>query len=145
MVRQKISENFYLDEYIHPAIYRRFGRNSKVYLSKDLVDLVQVIREKYGKPIYINTWMKGGALKNSGLRDYKNPLGGRLNRSRHYYGLCADLHAEDIKELQLHVLDNAEYYHSKGLRVIEEYLFTPTWLHVSVEWTGLDEIKTIQP
>ena len=145
MVRKKISKDFYLDEYIHPVIYKRFGSNSKLYLSQNLVELVQEIRDLYGKPIFINTWIKGGALKNSGLRDYKNPLGGKLNRSRHYYGLCADLHAKDIKELQAHLLEYQDVYFAKGLRVVEDYDYTPTWLHVSVEWTGLDEVKIIKP
>jgi hypothetical protein len=145
MTRSKISDNFYLDEFIHPEIYHRFGTNSKLYLSPQLVELVQAIRTKYGKPIYINTWANGGRFKNSGLRDYKNPLGGKLNRSRHYYGLCADLHAEDIKELQNHVNDNLEYYHKLGLRVVENFAFTKSWLHVSVEWTALDVVKFINP
>jgi hypothetical protein len=145
MSRVKVSDNFYLDEFIHPVIYKRFKGNSKLYLSQDLVNLVQAIREKYGKPIFINTWFNGGSLKNSGLRDYKNPLGSRLNRSRHYYGLCADLHAKDIKELQRHVIDNKEFYHDKGLRVVEDFNFTASWCHISVEWTGLQEIKIIKP
>ena len=145
MTRVKISDNFYLDEFIHPEIYHRFGANSKLYLSSDLVDLVQAIRSKYGKPININTWATGGARKNSGLRDYKNPLGGRLNRSRHYYGLCVDMVCSDIKGLQNHIDENKEYYHKLGLRVIENFNHTPTWCHVSVEWTGLDVVKFINP
>jgi hypothetical protein len=145
MTRIKISENFYLDEFIHPEIYKTFKGNSKLYLSPNLVFLVQAIRTKYGKPIFINTWANGGVLRNSGLRDYKNPLGGKLNRSRHYYGLCADLHCDDIKELQKHVNDNLEYYHKLGLRVVENFNYTPTWLHVSVEWTGKESVKFINP
>lgn len=145
MKRIKISENFYLDEFIHPEIYHRFGGDSKLYLSPNLVFLVQAIRTKYGKPISINTWATGGVRKNSGLRDYKNPLNGRLNRSRHYYGLCADMVCSDIKELQNHVNDNLEYYHKLGLRVVENFNHTPTWLHVSVEWTGKESVKFINP
>lgn len=144
-MRVQLTDNFYLDEFIHPNIYKRFGKISTKYISKELVDLVQLIRDKYGKPIYINTWYNGGNLKNSGLRDYKTPLGGKLNRSRHYYGLCADLHCEDIKELQKHIYDNRQMYQHFGLTVIENYKHTPSWCHVSVEWTRLDKVQMINP
>lgn len=144
MKRIEVSENFYLDEFIHPVIYKQFKSASIWYLNPQLVKLVQIIREHYGEPIYINTWATGGKLKNSGLRDYKNPLG-KLNRSRHYYGLCADLHTKDIKKLQKHIADNAAYYYDFGLRVIEDFDYTPTWCHVSVENTELDNVRYIKP
>lgn len=145
MNRIKLTENFYLDEFIHPEIYKTFGSNSKLYLSPVLVDLVQAIRNKYGKPININTWFNGGIRRNSGLRDYKNPLGGKLNRSRHYYGLCVDMSCDNIKELQNHINDNLDYYHELGLRVVENFSHTPTWCHISVEWTGKESVKFINP
>jgi len=144
MKRISVSDNFYLDEFIHPVIYKQFESASIWYLNPQLVKLVQAIRETYGEPIYINTWATGGKLKNSGLRDYKNPLG-KLNRSRHYYGLCADLHTKDIKKLQQHVADNAAYYFEFGLRVIEDFKYTKTWLHVSVENTELNNVRYIKP
>ena len=144
MSRIQVSENFYLDEFIHPVIYKQFKGKSIWYLNPQLPKLVQEIRKTYGEPIYINTWFNGGDLKNSGLRDYKNPLG-KLNRSRHYYGLCADLHTKDIKKLQQHVADNADYYFNFGLRVIEDFKYTPSWLHVSVENTELESVRYIRP
>ena len=144
MRRIEITEDFYLDEYIHPVIYKQFKSASIWYLNPQLPILVQEIRNRYGEPIYINTWATGGSLKNSGLRDYKTPLG-KLNRSRHYYGLCADLHTHDIKKLQQHVADNAEYYFNFGLRVIEDFKYTKSWCHISVENTELDKVRYIKP
>lgn len=146
MSRIKLTDNFYLDEFIHPEIYKQFGSQSTKYISTKLVDLVQFIREDYGEAIFINTWFTGGGLKNSGLRDYKNPLGGKLNRSRHYYGLCGDLHTKDIKRLQEYVYNNRYMLREKyGLTVIEDFKFTKTWCHISVEWTTLDYVQIIKP
>jgi hypothetical protein len=140
----KVSKNFDLKEYTHPEIYKIFGDKSVIYINPQLFKLVQEIRNRWGKPITINNWHTGGRFINSGLRDYKNPLG-KLNRSRHYYGLCADLKTSDIKGLQQHVADNADYYHNFGLRVIEDFKYTKTWLHISVENTGLDKVRYIRP
>jgi len=145
MARIKLTENFYLDEFIHPDIYKQFGARSQLYINPILVELCQEIRENWGEPISINTWNAGGNFINSGLRDYKNPLNGRLNRSRHYYGLCADMKTRDIKGLQEHIYKNREKYYSLGLRVIERFKYTKSWCHVSVEWTGLNEVKMISP
>ena len=143
-MRIKVSDNFYLDEYVHPEIYKRFKGESKLYINPQLFVLVQAIRSRWGKSITINNWYNGGRFINSGLRDYKNPLG-KLNRSRHYYGLCADLKTDDIKGLQQHVANNADYYYKLGLRVIEDFDYTKTWLHISVENTGLNSVRYIKP
>jgi len=145
MKRIKVSKNFFLDEVIHPNIYNRFKGMSTKYINKELIILLQLIRDNYGEPIYINTWATGGVLINSGLRDYKTPLGGKLNRSRHYYGLCLDLHTKDIKALQKHIYENRDKYFRLGLTVIEDFKYTPTWCHISVEWTKLDKVQIIKP
>jgi hypothetical protein len=144
MDRIKITDNFYLDEFVHPKIYDVFKEKSRLYVSQKLIDLVQLIRENYGEPIYINTWGNGGKRINSGLRDYKNPLG-KLNRSRHYYGLCADLTTNDIDALQKHIKENKELYFSHGLRIIEDFDYTKTWCHISVENSGLNYVRFIKP
>ena len=140
----KASKDFLWEELVHPAIYKRFFERSSLYVNPQLIILLQAIRTNYGKPITINNWHIGGKFKNSGLRDYKNPMG-KLNRSRHYYGLCFDMKADDIKALQAHVYDNRDMYYDLGLRVIEKYSYTPTWCHISVEHTGLDEVKIMIP
>lgn len=144
MERIKLTDNFYIDEFIHPKIYARFKADSLLYVNQVLIDLVQSIREDYDEPIFINTWGNGGSRINSGLRDYYNPLG-RLNKSRHYYGLCVDLTTEDIKKLQKFVNERKEKYYDLGLRVIENFKFTKSWLHISVENTRLDHVKFINP
>ena len=144
MKRIKATENFYWDELIHPAIYKRFYERSRLYMNPQLLILLQAIRENYGKSITINNWAIGGKFKNSGLRDYKNPLG-KLNRSRHYYGLAIDMKADDIKALQAHVYDNRDIYYDLGLRVIEDYRYTASWCHISVEETKLDKVKIMIP
>ena len=111
MKRIKVSENFYLDEFIHPNIYNQWGERSKRYLNPKLVDLVQSLRNVFGS-ITINNWATGGNFINSGLRDFKDPLGGKLNRSGHYYGNCADLKfgSTTIKTVHELIMSNQELY-----------------------------------
>ena len=144
MNRIKLTNHFFLDEFIHPNIYNRFKSKSRLYINPVLVELAEVIRQKYGEPLYINTWATGGSRINSGLRDYKKPLG-KLNRSRHYYGLCVDFTTNDIKKFQKHIDENKDFYYEHGLRVIENFRYTNSWCHISVENTGLDKVKFITP
>jgi hypothetical protein len=157
--RIKISDNFYLDEFIHPEIYKRFGKNSTVYLNQKLIEIVELLRKGFNEErnmifkspkvgFVINNWGTGGKFINSGVRDFFNPHK-KGSRSRHYYGLCADLKLTggiDEKELYLHILKYKEFYFEKGLTTIENYNFTPGWVHVSIEWRpNEEEIRIINP
>ena len=75
MERYKISENFYLDEVMHPEVYKRFGKKSRWFIDQRLIDIVQYIRTETGKPITINTWFDGGEFKERGLRNPRTKTG----------------------------------------------------------------------
>lgn len=158
--RIKVSQNFFLDEFMHPEIYKRFGKNSTVYLNQKLVELVELIRKGFNEDrkfqdvkapeigFVINNWATGGKFKDSGVRDFFNPHK-KGSRSRHYFSFCADLKLTggvDEKELYLHILKFKDYYFSKGLTTLENYNFTPGWVHVSIEWRpNEEEIRIINP
>lgn len=155
-----ISENFYLDEFIHPDIYFKFGRNSVVYLNKELVKMVELIRKGFNEArklkdpqakevgLYLNNWATGGNLKNCGLRYMYNPHK-KGSHSRHYYSFCADLHCTggvDEAELYAHLVEYQDFYYTKGLTTIERYEYTQGWVHISIEWRPFEEkIRFIKP
>lgn len=149
MSRHKIptSNNFYIDELIHPDIYKRFGRGSLKFINPKLLEVLASIRDLVDEPVTINNWASGGRFINSGLRDIKHPYNGKLGYSRHYYGMCLDLKfkTKSIKEVFNLVMENHKVLKLDGLTVIEDIKHTPTWLHISVEYTGLDNIKIIKP
>ncbi len=158
--RVKISDNFYLDEFIHPKIYERFGRTSTRYLNPGIVKAVELVRKGFNEErkmhiphakeigIYINTWGTGGNLINSGVRDFLNPHK-KNSRSRHYYSMCADMHlngARDERELYNHIIKHSEFYFKKGISTIEDFNFTPAWCHISIEWNPWDDkMRIIKP
>lgn len=157
-VHLRDSKRFFLDELIHPNIYSdpvHGGSKSIKFLNSDLINILIFIRERYKMPITINNWSSGGSYINSGLRDYMNPLNGKLSRSRHYSGLAFDLkfnikantkeREKLIKFVYNDILKYEDLFLRMGLNVLENIKFTPTWLHISVEQTGLNHIKIINP
>lgn len=141
------STHFYVDELIHPNIYKRFGKYSLKFMNPKLLNVLAIIRNLIKEPIVVNSWGSGGNFINSGLRDFKKPLNGKLSYSRHYYGLCLDLKPKTmtIKRLFKIIKENESLFIEAGLTVIEDIRYTPTWLHISVEYTGLPFITTIKP
>jgi len=158
--RIKISENFYLDEFMHPDLYKMFGAKSTRYLNKQLVEIVELLRRGFNRErqmhnpslpeigFYLNNWANGGNLKNCGVRYFFKPHK-KGSHSRHYWSFCADIHLTagvDEKELYDHILRNKDYYFRKGLTTLEDYDDTPGWVHISIEWNPWDdEIRIIKP
>jgi len=46
----KVSANFYLQEFIDPDTYKRFGASSIWFIDRKIINLAQFIRERLGKP-----------------------------------------------------------------------------------------------
>lgn len=137
---------------MHPEIYKRFGDKSIVYLNEKIVKVTQRVRELEGSSVIINNWHTGGNFINSGVRDYLNPHRSG-SRSRHYYGVCADLKFKrNSKEVYNDIIiPNLEELMSLGLTTVEDIEYTKGkdgkngWLHLSVEWTGKDELVIVKP
>lgn len=148
-MRYKIPQSsyFFIDEIVHPDIYEKFGKESLKFINPKLLELISAIRTLINEPIVINNYEAGGKFINSGLRCYKNPLGDKVNYSRHYFGLCADLKfkSKTIKEVFSIIKENESWLMINGLTVVENIDHTPTWLHIGVEYTGLDKLKIINP
>ena len=128
------------------------------YLNPSLLKVVQKIRSMVGEPITINDWHKGGGFINSGVRDLRHPFNSSF--SRHYMGLCADLkfpmasqtvHAQlfgenntlDYIKCFTHETPEMKVLKKCGLTAVENIELTTGWIHVSVEFTGMDKIKVI--
>ncbi len=158
--RVKLADHFYLDEFIHPEIYRKFGKNSTLYLNVRLLYMVVLIRDKFNESrkakdpnakeigIYMNTWANGGGLKNSAVRCFYYPHK-KGSWSRHYLSLCLDMHLSgggDERELYDHILEYDDFYFSHGLTTIEGFDFTPNHCHISLEFRPFQEkIRIIKP
>lgn len=130
----KITKNFIIPEFVPKEIYEMFGDRSVMFINRRIPPLVQYLRDRYNKPIKINDWYWGGEFNWSGYRTPDCPVGAKL--SRHKLGVCADIKVSGMEapEVQLDIVNNfEEHYKPLGLTTIEAD--TPTWTHISNEWT----------
>lgn len=92
----KLSENFTLEELTHSntAILNNIENipnKEEIENLKELCEnVLQPIRDKYGKPIYINSGYRCPTL---------NRKVGGVSNSQHTLGKAADIHSDDNKEL----------------------------------------------
>lgn len=150
MKRIKVSDNFYLDEFINPTTYNKFGYKSQRYIRPELIKIAQTIRAFTGKSCTINNWATGGAYKESGLRDFNTGTG--ASYSAHKFGAGFDIKIDGMSSVQMAhiIIDNYEdIFKPLGVTRIEDPEFTRgkhrDWLHVDVLWTGSEELQIVKP
>lgn len=143
MERYKISENFYLDEVMHPDVYKKFGKKSRWFIDQRLIDIVQYIRTATAEPITINTWFDGGRFKERGLRNPATTTGAKY--SQHKFGKALDftvsgMTADEVREKILG--EWKQDLMNLGLTAIEAGV---SWVHIDVRNTGVDDIMIFYP
>lgn len=143
MERIKISENFYLDEFIHPNLYKKFGKKSRWFIDQRIIDIVQYIRTATGKPITVNTWATGGNFKERGIRDPKTTTGAKY--SQHKFGKAVDFTVSGMSadEVRKKILGEwKDDLMELGLTSIEMGV---SWVHCDIRNTGEDDIMKFYP
>lgn len=125
----KLSENFFLDELIHPDILAKIGESSVDFLHPLLVPTLQALRDKFGR-IVVNGEYRGIVFTNSGLRKPRGTVGAAL--SRHKFGCAADCKFDDIEpiDVQNYVIQHQQEF--PYITRLENALVTKTWLHIEV-------------
>jgi len=144
-MRYKITDNFYLDEFIHPDYMRKFGQNALWFIDHRIVTIAQELRNDLNVPIIINNYETGGGYKSSGLRTLGSKVGAKY--SQHKYGRAIDCKfiGLEIREAYDFLLHNQDKYFNIGLTTIENIEHTPTWLHLDCRLTGLTQYKIVNP
>lgn len=143
MSRIKITENIFLDEVMHPKMYKLFGGKSRWFIDQSVIDIAQYIRTKTGQPIEINTWFHGGRFKNRGLRLFSSGTG--ASYSQHKFGKALDFTikgwtADEVREKILgEWKDDLMKF---GLTAIEAGI---SWVHIDVRNTGKNDIMIFYP
>lgn len=59
---------FDIKELVCPHVYEIWGESAWQFLDKRLLENLDWLREKLGKPIVVNNWAKGGEYSQRGLR-----------------------------------------------------------------------------
>lgn len=68
MRNERIKQYFDIQELVCKHVYTKFGQVAWSFFDERLLETLLVIREKLGKPIYVNNWQVGGNLTQRGLR-----------------------------------------------------------------------------
>ncbi len=143
--RIKVSNNFFLDEFIHPEIYAARGARSIELIDPRMILLAQFIRTGIGKSITINNWFSGGKRVNSGLRTFTGTVGATW--SQHRYGNAIDIQVAGITPEEVHefLFKHEKTLIEKGwLTTLEHLDDTPTWSHLDNRYTGRSEFWIVR-
>lgn len=133
-MRFKITDNFYLDEFINPTTYNKFGMKSQRYIRPEIIKAVQYLRTYTNLPITINNWFNGGSYKESGLRDFNTSTG--ASYSAHKFGAAADLKIGKLDSFEMEeiILSQEDILIQLGIKRYENPEFTKgkyrSWLHI---------------
>lgn len=125
---------FKLYELVSPNIYHQFKEFAWNFLDVGLLQDIDLLREKWGKPLIINNWYKGGQYRESGMRcNIDNIVKNKTTAycSGHVLGKAYDIKPQkmsDLTDLYLCTIDNYDNFQS--LSRLENIIKTPTWQHI---------------
>lgn len=145
MTRVQLTENFYLDEFIDPATYAKFGSRSISFIDIRLVEGIQFMRNHMGS-LTVNNWATGGQYKLSGLRPFDTKIGAKW--SQHKYKCAADVKSSKYSPAELFAFlrEHEELYiKNQWVTTVENIKATPTWLHCDNRFTGQDSFLIVNP
>lgn len=135
----KLTTNFWLEEFVSKAIYKKWGDASIWFIDPRLPLLFQFIRDRHGS-VTVNNWKWGGDRNYSGFREPTCKVGAKL--SQHRFGRAGDGLVNNLDEVWEDIEKNFDLYKKYGLTTIEKNV---TWLHGDMRWTGSDELKIVYP
>ena len=146
----KLTDNFYLREFIDPDTYKMYGNASIWFLDRKIIEIAQKLRERLNVVLYINTWfITGGSFSLSGFRPPDSQVGATL--SQHKFGRAIDIKTHDDKfngasMLRKEIKDNyTSIYKALGVTTIEHQDYAPSWCHLDTRYTGEDKLLIIKP
>jgi hypothetical protein len=146
MNRIKVSDNFYLDEFIPREIYTARPDHGRSLLDARVIYVAQWLRDITGRPVRLNNWWDGGKLQERGLRSWDTKTGARW--SQHKFGRAGDCSVDGLTPTQVHgiLLKNEAFLIKNAwITTLEDPSHTPTWTHFDCRWTGLNRILIVKP
>lgn len=165
MNRIKVSDNFYLDEFICVEVYHSDRENSIRHIDNRLIDIAQWFRSKTGSSVTINNYWSyyleninrenvvelvysnKSIYKERGLRSIKSTTGAKL--SAHKTGQAIDIDIKGMTAYSMYMLakENARKLYELGVRRIEHFSLTggnaSGWLHLDTKGANDNKINII--
>lgn len=147
--RVKLSENFYLDEFVPKKIYYQKGIKPEWFVRPNMVKSAQLFRSIVDKPVIINNWWDGGEFQYSGYRDPACKEGSTLSQHRAFNAedlKCGGMTGADMFEV---VKFHFKEFNKLGITTVENPASTPTWLHLDGRFLNLsfeqEELYIVNP
>ena len=110
----KLSQNFKANE------FRRKDNSDVIFIAPELVDILQTIRNHYGKAVHINSAYR--------TPTYNKKVGG-ATYSQHLYGTAADIRINGVKPKDLAAYIETLMPNYGGIGIY------PTFVHVDIRKT----------
>jgi len=125
---------FSIDELVCEHVYNKYGAKAWMFFDTELLIMLDTIRDRIGKPIYVNDWMVHGKYSQRGLRCLKceivqdKIMSNEMYMSAHCLGKAANFDVEGLlaEEVRQWIVKNANWwpYHIR--------------LEANVNWVHLD-------
>ena len=143
-----VRTKFNVKELVSRRIYEHQGNFALGYIRPTLIRAIHFLRVYFDSPMYINTWAYQNAPGNFQQRGYRelNSIGAKY--SRHKYGMAVDFNITGMSsdEVNDHILTHQDNFLSFGFTTIENKIFTTTWTHLDIRYTGLpDAMLVVNP
>lgn len=131
MQQYYIPKHFAAHEVVDPGTYAKFGNKAFQLIDPRILCTADRLRERYGKPIYINTYRlksyKGKTLRFCGYRP-KTYMNG-ADYSEHRHGRALDLHIVGVTAEQVRQDILADPFH-EDFKYITAIEASVSWLHI---------------
>jgi hypothetical protein len=154
----KASANFLVEEFVPQKVYEKYGDSSLWFVDPKIVNIAQLLREYFGKPMTINNWHNGGNFNYRGFRDdsfyyqwdsdlsaYKSKRKGKLSQHRFGRGIDFNVSGLTSDEVRESILQNEEMWMDAGVTTLEDGAYAPTWCHLDIRTTNKRNIFIVKP
>lgn len=140
-----IPRHFILQELVCPHIFKKFERQAWSFLDDRLLQTLDLLRDQFNKPVYVNNWDIGGTYDERGYRCIQ-------------CSIVQDAIKHNILYASAHTRAQGVDFEVKGMSVIEvrQWIIgnpsvlpypirleknAPTWNHLDVCNTGKNKVE----
>lgn len=139
---------FSIDELVCEHVYNQFGERAWMFFDTRLLVTLDTIRDRIGKPIFINDWQVHGQYSQRGLRCLRCDLvklkieANEIFMSAHCLGKGADFDVQGLvaEEVRQWLVQHQNWwpYHIR----LEKYV---SWVHLDCFDTSEDKVYLFEP
>jgi hypothetical protein len=139
---------FSLDELVCPDVYEKFGEIAWQFFDSRLLITIDTIRQKIGKPIFINDWQVHGLFDERGFRCIQCNLVkdaikiNRLYVSPHMTGQGVDFDVQGLiaSEVRDWIIKNQNLW-PYPIRLENNV----NWVHLDTRDSGIEKVHLFNP